>query len=89
MTPVTIAGDTDVSTAGTAVFAYDWNSSDQTVNGVSFTAPGSGVTQAGIAVITMVFHRHRIASYRPEHGLSECPHGRRLQQRRARHGEAQ
>ncbi|MCX6876758.1 MAG: hypothetical protein NTW21_23550 [Verrucomicrobia bacterium] len=42
--PVTIAGDTDVSTTGSAVFAYDWNSSAQTVNGVSFTAPGTGVT---------------------------------------------
>ncbi|MCX6876770.1 MAG: Ig-like domain-containing protein, partial [Verrucomicrobia bacterium] len=44
--PVTIAGDTDVSTAGSPVFAYDLNSSAQTVNGVSFTAPGAGVTMS-------------------------------------------
>ncbi|MCX6924404.1 MAG: chitobiase/beta-hexosaminidase C-terminal domain-containing protein, partial [Verrucomicrobia bacterium] len=47
-TPVTSAGDTDVSTAGTAVLAYDCNGTDQTVNGVSFTAVGSEVTLVGI-----------------------------------------
>ena len=45
--PLTSAGDTDVVTAGTTVFAYDWNNSATAVNGVSFTAPGSGVTLAG------------------------------------------
>ena len=43
-TPVTIAGPADVSTNGTAVLAYDWNNSAQTVNGVSFTAPAAGVS---------------------------------------------
>ena len=46
--PVTCVGDTDVSTTGTAVFAYDCNGSDQTVNSVSFTAVGSGVTIANL-----------------------------------------
>src|ERR1035437_7889850 len=42
--PVTIAGDTDVSTTGTLLYAYDWNNSAQTVNGVPFagTAVSSG-----------------------------------------------
>lgn len=39
-----IAADTDVSTDGKAVFAYNWNKSAVTVNGVSFTAPEEGVT---------------------------------------------
>ena len=43
----TVADDTDVSTDGTAVFAYDWNNSVQTVNGVKFTAPGSGAVISG------------------------------------------
>ena len=44
--PVTMSSDTDVSTTGTAVFAYNWNSSLQTINGVDFTAPDSGVATA-------------------------------------------
>jgi hypothetical protein len=43
-TPATIASPADVSTNGTSVFAYDWNSSTQTVNGVAFTAPGASVS---------------------------------------------
>jgi autotransporter-associated beta strand protein len=46
-TPVAIAVDADVSTTGTGLWAYDWNNSAQTVNGVAFTAPGSGVTAYG------------------------------------------
>ena len=45
--PVTIAGDADVSTAGTPVFAYDWAGSAQTINGVAFTAASSGATMGG------------------------------------------
>ena len=45
--PVTIAGDSDVTTSGSLVFAYDWNSSATSVNGVAFTAPGSGVSLTG------------------------------------------
>jgi hypothetical protein len=36
-TPVTITGDTDVSTIGTVLCAYDWANSAQTVNTVVFT----------------------------------------------------
>ncbi|MCX6928978.1 MAG: chitobiase/beta-hexosaminidase C-terminal domain-containing protein, partial [Verrucomicrobia bacterium] len=43
-TPSTIAGDTDVATVGTTVFAYYWNGGLRTVNGVSFTGPGAGIT---------------------------------------------
>jgi hypothetical protein len=43
-TPMTITGNADISTNGIVVFAYDWNSSPQSVNGVNFTAPGSGVS---------------------------------------------
>ena len=39
-----IAADTDVSTAGNAVFDYDWKSAAQSVNGVAVTAPAGGVT---------------------------------------------
>ncbi|MCW1924432.1 DUF5703 domain-containing protein [Luteolibacter arcticus] len=42
--PATIASDADVSVNGSPVFAYGWNGSSQTVNGVAFTAVGSGVT---------------------------------------------
>jgi autotransporter-associated beta strand protein len=41
--PTTIAGDTDVSTAGVAVFAYSFGSA-ATVNGVSFTAVSSATS---------------------------------------------
>jgi autotransporter-associated beta strand protein len=43
-TPGTIAGDADVATVGTTVFAYYWNGGPRTVNGVSFTGPGAGIT---------------------------------------------
>jgi fibronectin-binding autotransporter adhesin len=46
-TPVTIAGDTDVSTTGMLVYAYCWSGTSTTVNGVNFTgttSPGSGGT---------------------------------------------
>ncbi|MCW1925687.1 DUF5703 domain-containing protein [Luteolibacter arcticus] len=42
--PGTITADSDVSTAGVPVFAYDWKGVAQSVNGVAFTAPGSGAT---------------------------------------------
>jgi autotransporter-associated beta strand protein len=45
--PVTIAGDADVATAGTPVFAYNWAGSAQTINGVAFTAAGTGATMGG------------------------------------------
>lgn len=52
----TMAGDTaDVSTTGTRVFAYNWANATQTVNGVPFTAPGSGVTMANGSVNTSAF----------------------------------
>ena len=41
-TPVGIAGDTDVATAGTLVYAYCWSGISTTVNGVSFTGSTSG-----------------------------------------------
>jgi hypothetical protein len=44
-----IVSDMDVSTKGGLVFAYDWNNVSETVNGVSFTAPGSGVTLFGFS----------------------------------------
>lgn len=44
----TIAGDTDVATAGTTVFAYNWAGATQSINGVPFTPPGNGVTLGGL-----------------------------------------
>jgi hypothetical protein len=53
--PANIANDTDVSTNGTAAYAYDWGGRDEVVNGVTFTAsvtPGGGtnvgITSAGL-----------------------------------------
>ena len=43
-TPSVISGDSDVKDIGGTVFAYDWKSVSQTVNGVAFTAPGAGAT---------------------------------------------
>ncbi len=43
-TPGTVAGDTDVATDGTTAFAYYWNGGPRTVNGVTFTGPGAGIT---------------------------------------------
>ncbi len=48
--PTTISGDSDVSTTGTALYAarfYDGTGSSLTINGVTFTDPGSHVTWAG------------------------------------------
>jgi hypothetical protein len=45
----TIESDMNVSTDGALVFAYDWNNVSQTINGVTFTAPGSGVTLVGFS----------------------------------------
>jgi hypothetical protein len=46
--PTTIQGDSDVSTAGAAsIFAYDWDRASINVNGVNFTAPGTGITTTG------------------------------------------
>jgi len=44
--PVTISGDTDVYTNGTAQYAYYQGSGNQTINGVTFT-PSSAVTPWG------------------------------------------
>ena len=46
-TPVTISGDGDVYTAGTLVYAYEIDATPATVNGVPFSAAGSGVTLTG------------------------------------------
>lgn len=43
-TPTTVVGDTDVSTAGTLVYAYNCSGSASTVNGVTFA---SGTTSSG------------------------------------------
>jgi autotransporter-associated beta strand protein len=45
-TPTTVVGDTDVSTAGTLVYAYNFSSSASTVNGVAFTG-NTSLTGAG------------------------------------------
>jgi autotransporter-associated beta strand protein len=47
--PVTSAGDTDVSTAGAAVFAYAFGTAD-TVNGVPFTQATSITTAPGLSM---------------------------------------
>jgi autotransporter-associated beta strand protein len=47
--PATIAGDTDVATNGTSVFAYAWSSNSTSVNTVNFTAPDVGATLSGFA----------------------------------------
>jgi hypothetical protein len=39
----------DASTDSGLVFAYDWNNVSGVVNGVTFTAPGSGVTLSGFS----------------------------------------
>ncbi|MCW1924455.1 autotransporter-associated beta strand repeat-containing protein [Luteolibacter arcticus] len=43
-TPVTVAGDADVSTTGTFLYAYNWANSTRTVNGVTFTGISSNTT---------------------------------------------
>ena len=43
-TPVTIAGDTDVSTSGTLAYAYCWSGTPTTVNGVNFTGTTSATS---------------------------------------------
>lgn len=50
-TPVTIAGDTDVSTTGMVVYAYCWSGTSTTVNGVNFT--GTTSTSSGGTDVTM------------------------------------
>jgi alpha-L-fucosidase 2 len=47
--PVTIAGDTDVSTAGASVFAYTFGTA-ATVNGVAFTAVTSTTSAPGLTM---------------------------------------
>ncbi len=47
--PVTVSDDSDVATTGSPVFAYDWSNATPSVNGVSFTAPGSGVSLSGFS----------------------------------------
>jgi len=43
----TIAGDTDVSTLGTLLYAEHWGGTNNTVNGVAFTAAGTNITASG------------------------------------------
>jgi autotransporter-associated beta strand protein len=50
--PVTIAGDTDVSTSGTFKFAYNWANSTRTVNGVTFTGTSSTTTVGADLTLT-------------------------------------
>ena len=50
--PVNVSGDTDVSTAGTLAYAYDWSGTNATVNGVAFTgtaSTGGGGGNVGLA----------------------------------------
>ncbi len=46
--PATITGDADVITDGVSLWAYKWTPAggSQTVNGVTFTAPGTGLTRS-------------------------------------------
>ncbi|MDD5527420.1 MAG: hypothetical protein PHO56_00375 [Patescibacteria group bacterium] len=39
--PLTITAGTNATTTGTALYAYDWSNTSQTVNGVSFTGTAS------------------------------------------------
>ena len=75
--PSTIAGDTDVSAAGATVFAYNWESAAQTVNGVPFTPPGGGVTLGwsggGTYGAFSNRSRHGDASLWTEHALQDHP----------------
>jgi hypothetical protein len=48
-----IAGDSDVITAGTLVYAYTWSGISSNVNGVSFT--GSATINGGADVLAFVF----------------------------------
>lgn len=47
-TPVTIAGDTDVSTTGSLLYAYNAANSTVSVNGVSFTGKNSTSTWGSV-----------------------------------------
>ncbi len=66
-----ISGDIDVATDGTNIFAYNWNSTTQAVNGVIFTAPGTGVTLPSVSVNTYTFG----SSSAPFAGLSSSYQG--------------
>jgi fibronectin-binding autotransporter adhesin len=50
----TIAGDSDVITTGSSVFAYNWANTNQTVNGQAFVGTGSGAPP-GLTFSTMNF----------------------------------
>jgi autotransporter-associated beta strand protein len=68
-TPVTITGDTDVSTTGALVYAYCWSGTSTTVNGVSFTGTtstssgGANVALTGIGNNTTSFNGSGSASF--------------------------
>lgn len=51
--PAAIAGDSDVSTTGVLIYAYNQCNADQTVNGVSFSA-GSSTRTLGGGNVTML-----------------------------------
>ena len=68
-TPAAIAGDGDVSTSGTLVYAYCWFGISTTVNGVSFTgttstgSAGADVTLNGFANNNTTFNGSGSASF--------------------------
>jgi autotransporter-associated beta strand protein len=61
-TPVTIAGDTDVSTTGTLAYAYCWSGISSTVNGVNFTGTTSA-TNSGGTDVTLTGFGNNFSSY--------------------------
>src|ERR1035438_6999115 len=56
--PVTIALDTDVSTAGTLVAAYSLNTAAVTINGVSFANGSASLTSLGTPFTMTGFTTH-------------------------------
>jgi autotransporter-associated beta strand protein len=60
-TPVAIAGDTDVSTAGVLAYAYCWSGTSTTVNGVNFT--GTTSASSGGANVTLSGFGNNYSSY--------------------------
>lgn len=49
-TNVTIAGDTDVFTNGTLLYAYDWANSNATVNGIAFAGASGAAVSTNVSV---------------------------------------
>ena len=71
-TPVNIAGDSDVSTTGTPVYAYAWIGTSQAVNGVSFTGTtNTGAGGADISLFNFGYNTNQYtSSANPFHSLS-------------------